>query len=387
VLSNLKVSTRFYMLVALMSLTSVAVGIAGVLGMTALVVGLNIGGLLVSCVVAVAVVRSIVGPLKSMQDAIVSAERDCDFTHRVPVHGRDETGITANAFNGLMQNLRLTFGEMRGNVGELTRAAHTLSATAQAAAAGSNDSSEAASSMAASVEEMTVGVSHIADNARDASTLSADSGREAEAGGCIIHDTTAEIQNIASTINESATIITELGEQSGRISGVVKVIRDVAEQTNLLALNAAIEAARAGEEGRGFAVVADEVRKLAERTASSTAEIAGMVEAIQKSAEQAVAAMQATVGKVETGVGLAKGAERAMRNIHESAARVGTVVADMSAALAEQSSAANAIAEQVERVAQGADQSSNAARGTADSAEELASLAEQMNHALARFKV
>src|SRR5207302_1296890 len=88
------------------------------------------------------------------------------------------------------------------------------------------------------------------------------------------------------------------------ISGVLSLINDIADQTNLLALNAAIEAARAGEGGRGFAVVADEVRRLAERSKTSAAEIAGIVEAVQGETSATVMAMEKGARQMQSGLAL-----------------------------------------------------------------------------------
>ena len=97
--------------------------------------------------------------------------------------------------------------------------------------------------------------------------------------------------------------------------------------------------------------------------------------------------MNSAVGKVDAGVSLAKGAEDAIANIRSGVDRVVHVVNDMSAALAEQTSASNSIAQQVERVAQAADESSSAAQSTSESARGLEKLALQMDRSLARFTV
>lgn len=85
-------------------------------------------------------------------------------------------------------------------------------------------------------------------------------------------------------MQESNSALNRLVGHSKEIGTIIEVITTITEQTNLLALtlNAAIESARAGEAGKGFAVVAEEVRKLAEQSKSSAAQIAALVQEIQK---------------------------------------------------------------------------------------------------------
>ncbi len=74
--------------------------------------------------------------------------------------------------------------------------------------------------------------------------------------------------------------IEALRKEIGQVATVAQHIEAIAKQTNLLALNATIEAARAGDAGKGFAVVAGEVKTLAGRTSDATTEIAQVVETL-----------------------------------------------------------------------------------------------------------
>jgi methyl-accepting chemotaxis protein len=70
--------------------------------------------------------------------------------------------------------------------------------------------SDSASSMAAAVEETTVGIDHIAKNAQDAQDYSRRSDEVAAEGGRIVLAVVQEIQGIAQTVNQSAAAVEAL---------------------------------------------------------------------------------------------------------------------------------------------------------------------------------
>lgn len=311
---------------------------------------------------------------------------DGDLTVKFSTDGHDELHMAGNDFNDMAAAFRNLLGRIQTDVQQLRGAADQLASSSQQISAGTGEQSDSASSMAASVEEMTVGVDNIAKNALDAQGYSRESDEIAEQSSHIVDDVVKEIQGIAATVNQSAVAVEALGQQSDQISAIVGTIKEIADQTNLLALNAAIEAARAGESGRGFAVVADEVRKLAERTAKSTQEIAGMIDAIQTGTATAVSSMKLGVARVAKGVEQAEKVGGAIAQVQAQSRQVRNAVDEISTALREQSVASTEIAQNVERIAQMAEENNVAASGNTETASRLRQLAETLNTAVSRFR-
>ena len=310
-----------------------------------------------------------------------------DLRKRIKLDAQDELKLVADSFNGMAEAFSSLLSNVQRSADQVLESAHRMSSSSQQISRSSGEQSEAASAMAAAVEEMTVGVDHISRNAQEANEISQKAGTLSREGEQIVATVVKEIEKIADAVNRSSGIITDLGEQSGQISVIVNVIKEIADQTNLLALNAAIEAARAGESGRGFAVVADEVRKLAERTTSSTQEISGMIGAIQSGTQSAVVSMREGVSRVNEGVMLTNRAGQAMSDIQGSAQQVLVTVSDISSSLREQSCASNEIARNVERIAQMAEENSTAVSANAETAAHLEMLSTGLNQEIQRFKL
>jgi len=333
------------------------------------------------------IVRSLSANLHATQVVLNEIGANLDFTRRIPVRSNDELGQIASTFNGLLEQLQTNFLQLRDSVTRVATSAHSMTRSSAEVANASTRQSEAASNMAATMEELSVSISHVGDRAGQASQLSEEAGKLARSGGTVIAQTVTGIREISQVVSGSAVQVSQLQDQSVQISSVIQVIREIADQTNLLALNAAIEAARAGEQGRGFAVVADEVRKLAERSARSTEQITATVGQVRTSAETVSTTMEETVGRVNASVARADDAGDAIRKIGESSQHTVEMVGEIADAIKEQSRASQSVAQIVEQIAMMAEQSSVAAGNSAATASELDELATGMQNVIDGYKL
>ncbi len=310
-----------------------------------------------------------------------------DLTVTVPVTGGDEITTLLKEMASMQAALRELVAAIGRETAQLNRQSGELTVTADKGATIAQRQSDATSSMAAAVEELSVSIDQVEEHAGDVRRITQQASEQSTRSAQVIQSAATEIHRIAAAVTESAEDIRSLETLSGRISGIVNVIREIADQTNLLALNAAIEAARAGEQGRGFAVVADEVRKLAERTAASTGEIGTMINEIQQGARTAATGMQTSVARVEDGVRLAQEAGESVGQISAATAQVTQAVDGIGFTLKEQASSARDIANRVDSVSQGTEELAENTQQTATAAQELTRIAGTLDQLAGRFRL
>jgi aerotaxis receptor len=235
--------------------------------------------------------------------------------------------------------------------------------------------------IAATMEQFSQSVAEVAH-------MAADSLKDTDAMRRIVEENNSNMElsiaatgKVASTVQSSSKTISDLSVSIQRIGVIANAIKEIAEQTNLLALNAAIEAARAGEQGRGFAVVADEVRKLAERTATSTKDIALTITEINAISGAAVKTMQGAVVEVEDGITLIRKNGEGLKQIMSATRNVSERVDHIASASKEQSAAGESVAQSLERITGLVDNNTQSAQDTKVAAEELAKSADELSRA------
>jgi methyl-accepting chemotaxis protein len=206
--------------------------------------------------------RMVTGPLREVVQRAEQAAKG-DLTVRVAIDSHDELGHMGDALNRMMESFESSLTRVRDAVESTAGAANELAAGSEALSAGAQEQAAALEETAASLEQMTSSVQNNASHAQEANQRAMHSREGAEKGGEVVR--------------QAVVSMTELSQAARKIGEISGTIDEIAFQTNLLALNASVEAARAGEQGRGFAVVAGEVRTLAQRSASASREIRGLI--------------------------------------------------------------------------------------------------------------
>ncbi|NVD71730.1 HAMP domain-containing protein [Duganella sp. BJB1802] len=276
-------------------------------GSRLLLAGLGLATLALGAVLALALTRSIVLPLR--RAVALAGQVAAGELHVAIEHGRsDEMGQLFDALSHMTGRLAETVGRVRDGAVAIDAASREIANGNMDLSRRTEHQAGALEETASAMVELTEAVRQNSGNARQANRLAESASDVAGKGGAVV----SEVVRTMASINEYAH----------KIVDITSVIDGIAFQTNILALNAAVEAARAGEQGRGFAVVASEVRSLAQRSASAAKEIKQL---INESAE-----------RIASGSELAQTAGATMAEIVLSVEKVTGIMAAISAASAEQ---------------------------------------------------
>lgn len=346
-----------------------------------LLIGFIIGGVLLAFLIALLISNIISKPIKAVNDAAKKLALG-DLNINLNIDSTDEVGSLAQSFRNLIEtNIGIVESAKRIAEGDLTvtitkrsdkdelmialslminrlneivvqiveSAANVASASTEFSAStvqiaqGANEQASSAEEVSSSIEEMNATIQQNTENA-------------------------IQTERIASSTSEGMNEVNVASQKSldaiRLIAEKIKVINSIAEKTDILAINAAIEAARAGEHGKGFAVVAAEVRKLAETSQKAAIEINSLSSTSLKVTEESGALMMKIIPDVK---------------------KTATLVQEISAASAEQSSGAVQIVKAIEQLSQVTQQNSAAAEEMSSTAEELASQAEALQEAISFF--
>lgn len=222
-------------------------------------------------------------PVAEIQEVLQALAR-MDLTARVQTEYAGDYGQISNSLNAVSMTLAREVNHIAQLTHALASASQQIGAASHEMARTAESANLRAHSAAASSEQVSTNLSTAANDSREMLTSIKEIARNASKAASVV-------RSAVTVTDTTSQKMSHLGQSSVEIGKVIKVITGIAQQTNLLALNATIEAARAGEAGKGFAVVANEVKELAKGTAKATEEVSGRIEAIQADTKESVQAI------------------------------------------------------------------------------------------------
>lgn len=359
---------------------------------------------------------------KKISNQIELIRDDCmrlnegDFKDRpVSIDSADEIGQLAKGFHTMRTTLRTLIKKVQNEAQQVAASSEMLNESAGQSAEASNQVAISITDIAEGVEKQSHSarnvngvaqkVANIADEiagkSKEVAKVADEASGDVKLGRSAIASAVEQMEQIGTGSEQIQEAIGKLAQGSQEISNIVELISNIAAQTNLLALNAAIEAARAGEHGRGFAVVAEEVRKLAEESHQSSQKIGELVKRNQIDMDKAVSASKAGTTGISQGIEAVNTADETFKTIVQVISHLSDEIAAISESInmmaAGSQDMLNSIQEidevsknnssEVQSVSAATEEQSASMQEIASASQSLATLANELQSAIAKFKV
>ena len=375
-------------------------------GLTALLSGVWIGGLIILALVGVLAVLlagkmarpitriteisqqiaggDLLSAAKSVEALTPSVRASGD---RQPASERDETRKLLSAVCDMTRNLNSLVGQVQKACVRFASTSTEIAASSREQEATVNEFGATTTEIVSSSKQISATSQQLVETMKQVSDVSertallADSGQSGLIG---LGSTMQRLQEATRSISAKLAII---NEKTNNINQIVVAIAKVADQTNLLSLNAAIEAEKAGEYGLGFSVVAREIRRLADQTAVSSLDIEKMVKEMQSAVSSGVMEMDKFTEEVRQGVENAGTIRQQLEKIIQQVQSMPPLFDDVSQGMDGQAQGARQISDAMIQIHEAARQATESLQEFNEATEQLQASAQDLQQEISIFRV
>jgi len=326
--------------------------------------------------------------IHSLRDTAALVEQFAAGRLGVQIRERsDELGLVLRAIGRMGESLHGVVSRIEQGALGLSAASRELALVTEEMAQGAEQQAQVTERVFSAMQAMGVTLGRVVSLTGEASTAAGSARQGSEAGRGDVEATVGQISQLDELVREAGQGMRSLDARSVSIGGVLGVIQGLVEQTNLLALNAAIEAARAGDMGRGFSVVADEVRSLANRTQCSAAEIATMIESLQRDSKNVLSRVERAGEESLRAREHSSRASRVLGGVSADVSTIHQMNLKIASATEAQNRMANEVGQSMVQVREAALQGQARSHRLRGACQELEQLAGQLRQALGYFKL